>query len=143
MQFASSYPTLSYSHQKKVEGYWRGRYEPDKDLPSPELFNGTPTEEYKKFVKTFSDMKYVSPFPEMYMGYSYCRICNMKNGSGEYNVDYKGCKVYYTEGLLHYYQEHNVLPSEEFYRIVMSFQDEIKENKRKFEEESKKKYDTR
>jgi len=80
-----------------------------------------------------------------YLGYSTCRICGKENGNAEYNLCLNKChglqciysKKYedgvaedcsnriecrhyiFPSGLLHYYRDHHVLPSEEFYDFIM------------------------
>lgn len=55
-----------------------------------------------------------------YCRFSKCRICEKNNGSAEYVItNNEGIKFKFPEGLLHYYETHNVQPSEKFYEFIM------------------------
>lgn len=55
-------------------------------------------------------------------GVSLCRICNCTNGCGETTlVNKHGVTFLYTHGLIHYYEQHNVHPSKEFYKFIMDY----------------------
>ena len=49
-----------------------------------------------------------------YRGWSGCRICGKTNGSHEYS--YNGWE--WPQGLMHYIVDHNVVPSEEFIKMI-------------------------
>jgi hypothetical protein len=57
-----------------------------------------------------------------YFGSSRCRLCDCINGSEEYVVKNKeGIKFVFPSGLLHYYVDHKVQPSKEFYDFIMNY----------------------
>ena len=53
-------------------------------------------------------------------GWSDCRLCDQPNGCAEYSVTKNGITFRYPEGLIHYYEAHNVTPSSEFMSFVMT-----------------------
>lgn len=63
-----------------------------------------------------------------YFGSSICRICDQTNGWYEY-ITHDLCnekKFTWPEGLIHYYREHGVKPSDKFKSFIMNF--DIKES---------------
>lgn len=54
-----------------------------------------------------------------YCGFSTCRICDKGNGSSEYKLSNGDISFKFPEGLIHYYKDHNVQPSEQFYHFIM------------------------
>jgi hypothetical protein len=55
-----------------------------------------------------------------FKGFSWCRLCNIyNNGSIEYcHIYQNGLHLNWPQGLRHYYEAHNVIPSKEFYDFV-------------------------
>lgn len=58
---------------------------------------------------------------ESYFGSSECRLCGCSNGSQEFTLVNNGTTFRVPNGILHYYKDHNVQPSYEFYQFVLSF----------------------
>jgi hypothetical protein len=56
-----------------------------------------------------------------YRGYSNCRLCKKINGSTEYTLTKDGVTFNFLEGLIHYYKDHMVQPSDEFYDFIMNY----------------------
>jgi hypothetical protein len=53
-----------------------------------------------------------------YLGFSCCRICGKTNGDFEYHITKNGEKWTIPEGYMHYVTEHNVMPSNEFIKMI-------------------------
>jgi hypothetical protein len=112
---------LSVVNNNKYEGYWIN--EQNLDLPIP-LINKYPTDTLKEFINVFTKVlenvkKNTSNISD-FLGSSKCRICKKYNGSKEFKFTLKENTIYVPEGMLHYYLEHNVNPSDEFYSLVNS-----------------------
>lgn len=46
---------------------------------------------------------------------------NKMNGSREYRLKKDGVTFKFPEGLIHYYEDHMVQPSDEFYDFIMNY----------------------
>jgi hypothetical protein len=55
-----------------------------------------------------------------YLGLSNCRLCGKTNGSSEYIIEEGKTKWIIPQGLMHYYQDHRVQPSQEFHDMIMN-----------------------
>lgn len=55
-----------------------------------------------------------------YFGSSSCRLCGERNGGTEFIVKNGDVIFKYPSGLMHYYKEHNVHPSQQFHDFIMS-----------------------
>lgn len=53
-----------------------------------------------------------------YGDYSKCRICNQQNGMSEYQIKIGGAWYRWPDGLRHYFDAHNVIPSKQFYELI-------------------------
>ena len=66
---------------------------------------------------------YKSPFVNSnmigFMGVSFCKLCSKPNGFLEFKLE---SSYTFPEGLLHYYQDHNVVPDENFLNYIKKFQ---------------------
>ena len=117
-----SSPLTKVSDTEYVEGYW---YSEDKDYklyPKP-LPTNNPVDPIflskLKLITSSIENGKVGSFV-YYRGFSPCRLCDYKyNGAKEYKFTLDGITYRYPEGLLHYYEKHNVQPSKEFYDVVM------------------------
>ncbi len=103
-----------------IEGYWAppARY----PTPVPSLVPWTGRQEFvdklARVEQWASDMGHVAQF----RGMSNCRLCGEMNGFRQYSVPsarVEGKRLVWPEGLLHYVKDHAVLPSLEFYRLIM------------------------
>ena len=107
----------------KIEGYWKA-----KDSIGGGAITAPGTSEYPTPVANTIDQSIKESFVNKlrqieasenteviyYKGFSYCRICGIQNGSTEYVRD----NWTWPEGYLHYIIEHNVSPTDEFYKYV-------------------------
>lgn len=103
----------------KYEGYWRSSEdEKNSDLPWPR-----PSD--TKCSSDFIDkLKYVlshSVEGKRYRGYSNCRLCGGLNGTREYLPMINEVRYVVPEGYLHYLEDHNVHPSEDFKSFINQF----------------------
>lgn len=96
--------------ENKIVGYWYSKISPEYPMPEPdnviedkEIF----LEKLRKLQKRAA-VKY-------YKGFSKCRICNCINGTIEYSVG----GFTWPDGYIHYIEDHDVLPDEDFYNYVM------------------------
>lgn len=56
-----------------------------------------------------------------YMGHSKCRLCGVANGSEEYQTKYNDIIYRFPGGVKHYYEKHNVQPSNEFIEFIINY----------------------
>lgn len=56
-----------------------------------------------------------------YLGYSKCRVCDCDNGCAERTIRHGGITYTFPQGLRHYYEAHNVHPSDKFRDFVMEY----------------------
>ncbi len=115
-----------------IEGYWASDQDPDKDyykgiypwpipcsFPQKDVF----LEKLSKVEKMLKNLQ-MNEENEKYVlserGLSLCRLCNNRNGSKEFIIDYSKGKVHWPEGYSHYVEVHEVRPSDMFLEIIMS-----------------------
>ena len=99
----------------KTIGYWKRIKSEKSDLPWPIENSFTLSEEEKEvFLKELKRKESKSGITR-YRGISLCRICEQTNGNAEYSLD-DWC---WPSGYMHYIQEHDVQPDEEFYKWIM------------------------
>lgn len=95
------------------EGFWYSQSEPF--LPFPTQYSQPCSNIFinklKLLITRLRDWTDITH----YEGYSTCRICGQNNGSLEYKIG----NYIIPEGLLHYYEKHNVHPSPHFFNFVM------------------------
>lgn len=110
------HPKMRPIHSEAVFGigFWASSHEPG--LPAPV---GVPTKAVNQdeFCHKFEQLqKYCDKLMnyEQFRGFSYCRICNMANGSRTYYYS----NWAWPQGLLHYIREHNVRMPLEFIQFV-------------------------
>ena len=119
--YYENYYPLTTKDGSFIEGYWFSD-----DICSPEAHNypfpkETNIQVDENFLKKLSSITKEWANEKRYFGFSSCRICKKNNGSLEYLLEKDGQTFRYPEGLLHYYVEHCVQPSSEFYDFVMKF----------------------
>ncbi len=106
------------------EGYWKGDLPGQVNYPLPIPNNYMNFQLIVEFlIQLCSIQDNIEKFGgsmEHPRGFSYCRLCNkMDNGAKEYSLPSKEYgEVKWPEGLLHYYKDHRVIPSEEFYNFI-------------------------
>jgi len=91
----------------RKEGFWYSKYEPSLPMPEPRTIK-TGLHKYS-LVARLKRVQGDARVSHM-RGFSTCRLCGTINGSAQY--DWNGWV--WPEGLLHYIQEHDVAPSEDF-----------------------------
>lgn len=121
---------------KFIEGYWNNENS-DNMYPNPKGLSVPVDNEFLRIFKSFiideklSKNLFLDEFGKndrfliqktIYLGYSICRCCKKTNGCSEYIVTKKrnGQIFTFPEGLLHYFENHNIHPSEEFRNFVMT-----------------------
>lgn len=58
---------------------------------------------------------------DYYFGASFCRLCETAVGGSEYSFKSDGKTYRFPEGIVHYYSQHNVQPSDEFMEAVEQY----------------------
>lgn len=112
------YPLTKLSDNKYVEGYWFNS-----------ISEQTSTFPFPKETEKIVDINFLNKLKNCmsilkkidYCGPSMCRICKQCNGNIEYELIENDVKYLFPEGVMHYYQDHNVQPSDEFYALIMNF----------------------
>lgn len=94
----------------KYEGYWRNSSHPE--LPEPKAYS-LPWDRKDEFVQQLKEVQ-ATLTPDAYRGISICRICQKANGNEEYFLN----RWRWPSGFLHYVEEHNVIPTGEFARMI-------------------------
>jgi len=117
----SNYPLVKQNETTFTEGFWYDDRDFFKDdftnLPYPkESTNEIDIEFIEKYKKVVEKCDYFS-----YMGNSICRLCKQDNGNNEYEIVEDDIKYIFPEGILHYYENHNIKPSNEFKKVIMEF----------------------
>jgi hypothetical protein len=116
----------------RIEGYWRDKPEtPMSDrrstpldlLPWPEA-GATSWPGQAAFIAALASVERRGRGIETFrqMGFSTCRLCGMKNGTGEF-YDPRPSAAHgwrWPEGYRHYVEDHNVQPSNAFLNYIMS-----------------------
>lgn len=111
-------PLTKINDNKFIEGYWYEDYLfRNHDLPIPIESNVVID---KDFIKKLCDI-YNQVIPKSFYGSSMCRICKQSNGSDEYELGKNNTSFIFPSGLIHYYINHNVQPSKNFYEFIMDY----------------------
>ena len=110
----SIYYPLKKEENIYFEGFWCNRYEDH--IPYPKSTSIDIDHEFIMRV-TLLIKKYSGP---LYLNLLSCRLCNRDLG-GEIDCIIRGGNTtfMFPTTILHFYKEHHVLPSEEFYDFVM------------------------
>jgi hypothetical protein len=118
----NTYP-LTYSEENTYyyEGYWFSDSRFNNIYPIPiigdESIDPIFIEKIDKYMDEYEDYRDIC---FKYLGSSCCRICDKcHNGSNEYKIIYEDKVIFFPSGLIHYYRDHNVKPSIEFYNAIM------------------------
>lgn len=132
----NNYPLTKINDKEYIEGYWKDIYHynsPGSKYPFPPVPLKGATDVDAKFldkikniikdgkIKKDEDDKH-PVLIHQYLGSSTCRLCDCSNGNEEYEVtNDEGINFKFPSGLMHYYIEHKVQPSREFYDFIMSY----------------------
>lgn len=121
----NNYPLTKVNDKEYIEGYWYSSDKYGDKYPRPLISNNnvdlTFIEKLKKLMTNIEN-KNINGEHIGYRGYSYCRLCpNEHNGTTEYIFYVNDIKYRFPEGLLHYYVDHNVQPSAEFYKVIIEY----------------------
>lgn len=99
----------------RIEGYWaQSAKEKNTYYPWPVADTFHWNKKRKEFITKLTKLEYKAQ-SNMYKGWSTCRLCKRRNGSGDYT--YK--KWTWPDGLRHYVVKHKVLPSVAFIEFVL------------------------
>lgn len=111
------YPLTKLSENVYVEGYWSNEENPQ--YPTPFERKNVTIDRY--FINKLKNAgKYIKVDEKIYRGFSKCRICGKLNGAGECSITKNGIKYIYPNGIIHYYEDHGVKPSDEFYQLIIN-----------------------
>ena len=111
-----SYPLTKISDNEYIEGYWFQSVYTDKLYPFPKSTTEKVDVAFIEALQKTTDN--IANNITHYCGFSSCRLCKSHNGNKEYSITKNGILFRYPEGLIHYYTEHNVQPSKEFYDFI-------------------------
>ena len=117
-------PLYKVNDTEFIEGYWA----------NPSCINDSDRSRFKYNLPIETNIRVDTKFMEKlnnminngdcdsthYNGFSACRVCNKANGSREFKLSNGHISFRFPEGLLHYYNDHNVQPSEQFYYFIMN-----------------------
>ena len=116
------YPLTKISENKFIEGYWFPLEPTDKDY---DISYPKPISSIEPISIDFTNklilLTNTVATTESYYGSSTCRLCQCSNGSEEHTLIFQEVQFIYPSGLIHYYKDHNVHPSKEFYNFVMNY----------------------
>lgn len=116
-----NYPLTKVDDNNFIEGYWSSPnniYE-TKKYPYPKSSDEKVSKEFINKLEQI--LKSSDTNKNSYFGFSICRLCGCNNGAGEYKIKKNNITFTVPEGLIHYYKDHNVQPSKEFYDFIMQF----------------------
>lgn len=119
------YPLTRISENFFVEGYWFSNDSNEtKKYPFPKsTFDLVDSKFIDKLQTLMTEQNNTDKriTVESYFGSSVCRICECSNGSREFILTNDGTTFRVPNGVLHYYKDHNVQPSLEFYNFILKF----------------------
>jgi len=119
----SNYPLTKIDNNNFIEGYWKNILSsyPD-NYPYPKVSDTKVSNEFiNKLEQIMNCNNSSNIIKEEYFGFSYCRLCNCNNGGNEFIIKSNNITFRMPEGMIHYYINHNVQPSKEFYDFIMNF----------------------
>lgn len=117
-EIISTYPLIQINSTKFIEGYWFDENDSSTyKYPKPQITENIVDPNFiHKLIEVTDSAKF-----RQCLGLSHCRLCDkLNNGSKEYTIENDNIIFVYPQGLLHYYLDHNVQPSNEFYNFIMS-----------------------
>jgi hypothetical protein len=118
----SNYPLTKIDENNFIEGYWFSD-----DLYSDNINYPFPISEKNKNVSEdfLTKLHYLcntlGNIKKDYQGGSQCRLCNEHCGGSEYKIKKNDITFTFPNGIFHYYECHNVMPSNEFLQFIMDF----------------------
>lgn len=98
-----------------TEGYWKKNIDEKSEYPFPEEGEECTNEEFLEMLEELTN-EYAKC--TQFRGYSMCRLCKQQNGTEEFTLYGLDCAYIYPEGLFHYYEDHNVKPSNNFVTFI-------------------------
>lgn len=103
------------------EGFYYSKYEPNLPIPISQQtkLNQNLITKLRVIMYKLNKSSYSNAHCLQYMGYSECRLCHKPNGSKEYYIINENKKYIFPEGYLHYIEEHNIIPSNEFVNLLI------------------------
>jgi hypothetical protein len=151
--YTNNYPLTKVSDTEYIEGYWYDNISDSKEtrtypFPKPEP-NKQISEQFMSKLETIiensNSLKYYGMFgydesknnemKEMadgtkikftnFMGGSQCRLCEQMIGSDEGIIIKNNIKYRFPSGIIHYYKDHDVQPSQEFNNLIMSIDTDL------------------
>jgi len=139
----NNYPLTKIDEKNYAEGYWingqwcnqtkiwiKNNNEINNEINNENIMYPTPKPDIEAVSKEFIDkLKKLCETVffntninlKSYMGNSYCRICGCENKNKEYHFKSGDITFKMPEGMFHYYINHNIHPSKEFYDFVMKY----------------------
>ncbi|AYV76218.1 MAG: hypothetical protein Terrestrivirus5_40 [Terrestrivirus sp.] len=146
--YSNNYPLTKVSDTEYIEGYWYDDVSDSKEtrtypFPKPEpnkQINEQFMSKLETIIENANSFKHYGMFgydeskndemKEMadgikikftnFMGGSHCRLCEQMIGSDEGIIVKNDIKYRFPSGIIHYYKDHDVQPSEEFNNLIMS-----------------------
>lgn len=105
---------------EEFDGFWMK--DENSKYPYPKSENESISDEFINKLKTV--FEYVNDHNVIithYMDFSQCRMCGVYNGRKEYRITKDNISFIVPDGIIHYYETHNIHPSKEFYDFIMDF----------------------
>jgi hypothetical protein len=117
----NSYPLTRRPGGVLAEGFWYSKSDA-KEMPYPRATDTKVDKDFLDKLKKAIDLLQKDMIGELAVvgELSYCRLCLKENGSYEFVMEKDGRRFIFLEGIVHYYEEHNVQPSTEFKELIMS-----------------------
>jgi hypothetical protein len=115
------YPLYQKDDNTYYEGYWFSGLNVNTNYPIPVMGKKNSKEFLSALARYMENNESIS-----YFGSSECRLCQIANGGSEYSIDYLNGKIFFPSGLLHYYRDHSVNPSREFFEAITKWDREHK-----------------
>jgi hypothetical protein len=118
----NSYPLTKISDTVFAEGYWYSDIKYIQDMYNYPFPKATDTLVNKIFIDKLIDITLNYAVRIELEDNVMCKICKLINGSSNWVLKSNNITFNYPAGLVHYYTDHNVQPSAEFYDFIMKYQ---------------------
>ena len=112
------------SNEKIYIGYWRKSFF--------DIFSGLPfpVSSFMKLEQTdiidkSIEILYKFGLKHSFFGFSKCRLCNLKNGTSEFLINYNKKTYIIHEGYFHYIKDHNVKIDNKLVEIVNYYSNKL------------------
>jgi hypothetical protein len=114
------YPLTRRPGGALAEGFWYSK-SGAKEMPYPRATDTKVDKDFLDKLKRTIDLLKKDMIGELAVvdELSYCRLCLKENGFFEFAIEKDGQRFIFLEGIVHYYEEHNVQPSAEFKELIM------------------------